>query len=153
MISFLWKVFGVLFPFLQEIFFGKKIQRNKKKPQSQFYHHSWFKNTLLGIGLASFLLVFYLGYENYLLRKAKPEHTFRFEEPKPITVEAASAPASAPTGENSTPISGGSPGRPKHPMPRPAPRREVPPPRTFDQEQQNEIIRKLKEMRDQENNP
>lgn len=90
MLTFLWKVFGILFPFLQEIFFGKKIRRGKKKAPDPFYHHPLFKNALIVAGLVSFLAVPYLAFMVYTLREesAKKEEEEKFE----AVAQAASAP-------------------------------------------------------------
>ena len=90
MLAFLWKVFGILFPFLQEIFFGKKIRRGKKKAPDPFYHHPLFKNALIVAGLVSFLAVPYLAFMVYTLREenAKKEEEEKFG----AVAQAASAP-------------------------------------------------------------
>ena len=156
MLGFLWKVFGVLFPFLQEIFFGKKIQRGKKKAPDPFYHRPWFKNVLIAIGLISFLGVFYLAFMLYGLHKAtntKPSHPDW--EPAPVQiVQRASEPAS------SVPPSVALPKPPevtesRQPPSRPyVPRRHVPDmgprqPSNSDIEEHQALLRQLRAIQDE----
>ena len=156
MLGFLWKVFGVLFPFLQEIFFGKKIQRGKKKAPDPFYHRPWFKNILIAVGLLSFLGVFYLGFMLYGLHKAANQKPTRPEwEPTPIrSAPIASAPASAvvPTAPPAPPPQvTEAPRAPTRPY---VPRRHVPDmgprqPSSTDIEEHQALLRQLRAIQDE----
>lgn len=82
------KAFGLIYPFVVEVFFGKKYKRKKKPPPVTL-----LKKVMLAVGVASFLLCFFLGkqlwgvsVENIKLRRKAESPPKQIEVPAVASV-------------------------------------------------------------------
>ena len=106
MIMTLFKVFGVVYPFVKELFFGKEDVKRAKARKATKPDRPMLKKTIIVLGIVSFLLCIFLGQrlwevskEYARLKKEKVPTPTEVVIPHVSTPEpvAPAAPASAET--------------------------------------------------------
>jgi hypothetical protein len=98
------KAFGLIYPFVVEVFFGKKYNRKKKPPPVTL-----LKKVMLAVGVGSFLLCFFLGKQLWAVSVENTKLRRKAESPPrqievPVAASAPPPPAAAEPNPTPSPV-------------------------------------------------